>query len=211
MTDISGEKTHARLLTALIEDLLRQCNCQLTDIQAIAVAKGPGSYTGLRIGVSVTKGLCFALDKPLISVGTLEAMACQVIDYQSDDNLLFCPMLDARRMEVYAAVYNASLETILPVSAVIVDESSFVEILSDKKILFFGNGAAKCQPVLGHQPNALFLENIFPSARQIGKLATGKFKQNIFEDVAYFEPFYLKEFLGNVSNKQRMEMENKNL
>jgi tRNA threonylcarbamoyladenosine biosynthesis protein TsaB len=196
-----GDKSHSRNLTLLIQQVLSLSGYTLAQLDAVAVGKGPGSYTGLRIGVSTAKGICFALDKPLIGVPTLECMALQVQDYLTDPQLLFCPMLDARRMEVYCALYRQSLETVLPVSAVIVAEGSFSEQLTGHKVVFFGNGAPKCRSLLEKHPNAQFAEGVYPSARYTGKLAWYRFKKQQFEDLAYFEPFYLKEFIATRPSK----------
>ncbi|MBC8109584.1 MAG: tRNA (adenosine(37)-N6)-threonylcarbamoyltransferase complex dimerization subunit type 1 TsaB [Verrucomicrobia bacterium] len=200
ISEIISQKNHSSLITVLIENLVKNCGFTLADLSAVAVAKGPGSYTGLRIGVSTAKGLCFALKKPLVAVNTLEAMTLQVIDYQPEYGYLFCPMLDARRMEVFCAVFESDLETVLPTSAVIIDENAFAEQLADYQVLFFGNGAEKCRQYAGDWQRATFLNNIHPSAKQVGILATRRFEKQQFEDLAYFEPFYLKEFVGNLSN-----------
>lgn len=187
------EKSHSSLLAVLINDILKQCDFLMDEISAFAVSLGPGSYTGLRIGVSTVKGLSYGLDKPVIGVNTLEAMAygCHNFNY---DNALLCPMIDARRMEVYCLLMNHRLELVEPTQAKIIDEHSFADYLAKGKVLFFGNGAGKCREVLQHQQNALFIDGINPSAMHIGYIASRKFKDNIFEDVAYFEPFYLKDF-----------------
>lgn len=191
--DIHLEKSHSGLLHVMIADLLKYCGVEKNQLAAIAVAKGPGSYTGLRIGVSAAKGLCFALDIPLIAIETLEAMALGVRQYTTE-NVGLCPMIDARRMEVYCQIRNQEMELILPTSAVVVDEHSFQEYMAQQKILFFGDGAAKCKPILSHSPNAFFLSDIHPSAANVGALATEKYAKKEFEDVAYFEPYYLKDF-----------------
>jgi tRNA threonylcarbamoyladenosine biosynthesis protein TsaB len=193
-----NEKSASGLLTPIIEQLLKNCNLKPADLLAVAVAKGPGSYTGLRIAVSTAKGLCFAIDKPLIAVNTLEAMALQINNYFPND-YLFCPMLDARRMEVYCAIYSHQMEVLEDTNAKVIDESSFSELLSEKSVVFFGDGAAKCNETLGNNSNAIFLENqIFPSAETVGKLAFKSYKKGQFENLVTFEPFYLKDFIGNV-------------
>lgn len=195
---------HSELLTVFIEDLFKENNLNMAGIDAVAVSKGPGSYTGLRIGVSVAKGLCYALDKPLLGIGSLEGMGTHVANYskefygsESGEELLFCPMIDARRMEVYTALYNANGEEVLPVSAKIIDENSFSDYLKDKKVLFFGNGAAKCKEALGHK-NAIFKGPAKTSAAFMQNMAEVKFSKKEFEDVAYFEPYYLKDFVATV-------------
>ena len=194
------EKSHSSLLAILISDILKQCDFLMDEISAFAVSMGPGSYTGLRIGASTVKGLSYGLDKPVIAVNTLEAMAygCNRFNY---DQALLCPMIDARRMEVYCLLMNHRLEIIEETHARIMDEHSFAGYLSDKKILFFGNGADKCREVLRHRQHAAFLEGINPSAMHIGCIASQKFEQKIFEDVAYFEPFYLKDFKAGKPKK----------
>ncbi len=204
--DLFTERTSSSLLTTLINNVVEHTGHQLSDLDAIAVAKGPGSYTGLRIAVATAKGLCFALDKPLLAVNTLNAMSEQVrtahtlmrITLKPALNpVFFCPMIDARRMEVYCAMYDAGGVEMLPTTANVIDAESFAEELERGTVLFFGDGAAKCQPVLGHHANARFLEPIIhPSARTVGVLAYAAFREGRFEDLATFEPFYLKEFIG---------------
>ena len=196
---------HSELLTVFIEELFKENHLEMKNIDAVAVAKGPGSYTGLRIGVSVAKGLCYALEKPLIAISTLDAIGIFIsqnseqFNMESEDpkNLLFCPMIDARRMEVYTALYNSKGEQMEPVSAKIIDENSFSDTLKESKIAFFGNGAAKCAKALNHS-NALFYGPLKASARFMVKLAEKKYNKKEFENVAYFEPFYLKNFVATV-------------
>ena len=196
--------SHSEKLTVFIEELFNKSNFSVKDLSAVAVSKGPGSYTGLRIGVSVAKGLCYGLNIPLISVGSLDSLASQAIeDYKQTsktkqlENVLFCPMIDARRMEVYTALYNYKGEPIQPVSAQIIGEKSFSDYLESNKILFFGNGASKCSKYLNHS-NALFQGPLKASARFMQNLANKKYNKNEFEDVAYFEPFYLKNFVATI-------------
>lgn len=203
---------HSELLTVFIEEIFKENNLDMKSIDAIAVAKGPGSYTGLRIGVSVAKGLCYALDKPLIAISTLDAMGIYAsrnpkefgIENDDTENQLFCPMIDARRMEVYTALYNLNGEQLEPVSAKIIDENSFSEKLEESKIAFFGNGAAKCKKALTH-PNALFAGPLKASARFMINLAEEKHNKQEFENVAYFEPFYLKNFIATVPKNKIIE------
>lgn len=191
-----NEKSASGLLTPIIEQLLKNCELKPTDLQAVAVAKGPGSYTGLRIAVSTAKGLCFAIDKPLISINTLEAMTLQIKNYYPN-NYIFCPMLDARRMEVYCAIYSQSLEVLEETNAKVIVESSFSNLLNEKSVVFFGDGAAKCKEILGNNPNAIFLENqIFPNAVTVGQLAFEYYENSLFENLVTFEPYYLKDFIG---------------
>ena len=150
---------------------------------------------------SSAKGLCYGLEKPLIAVDTLKALALSVINSlplveDLGEATLFCPMIDARRMEVYTALYNSNLEMIEPISAKIIDESSFVKVLEEHKVVFFGDGAEKCKTLLGGHKNAVFIDNVEPSAKYINQLALEKLNKQQFEDVAYFEPYYLKEFLA---------------
>lgn len=193
-----GEYSHAEKLNGFIDEVVKKAGIELNQLAAIAVSKGPGSYTGLRIGVSTAKGLCYALNKPLISVDTLQAMALKMSNVQSD---LYCPMLDARRMEVYTALYNQQNEQVKPIEAKIVDETSFNEELNYNKILFFGDGADKCKEVLARNSNATFSDEGLPSAEYINKLAYTKFLNEEFEDVAYFEPYYLKDFIATTAKK----------
>ncbi len=187
---------HAEIITLFIDELVAGAGLQYNDIAAVAVSSGPGSYTGLRIGVSTAKGLCFAMDKPLIAVETLAAMAQGVIaEGRADKHTLLCPMIDARRMEVYTAIFDAGGNVIKPTSAEIIDQDSFAEQLQQHKILFFGDGAEKCREVLSASPNALFLSGFANSATYLTKNAAEKFGKADFEDVAYFEPYYLKDFL----------------
>ena len=181
--------SHAERLHVFIEEILKKTKVKIQELHAVAVSKGPGSYTGLRIGVSTAKGLCYALGIPLIALDTLQVLAHQV----SVDNGIIVPMLDARRMEVYSAVFDKNHQKIKEVQAEIVTENSYSEI--SQTVYFIGDCQEKCQTVLT-QPNFKFLpEILFPSANQMSQLSYEKFNQNDFEDVAYFEPFYLKDFL----------------
>ena len=189
------------MLTTLIKNAVEHAGYDLKDLDAIVIAKGPGSYTGLRVGISTAKGLCYALDKPLIAINTLEAMSLQVIPFFSKD-MLFCPMIDARRMEVYAAVFNSESTFVMETKAVIMDENSFGDLLQNNKIVFFGDGAEKCRKLLSENKNAIFLdEDIRPSAKTIGRLALKSFAESHFEDLAGFEPYYLKDFMTPPSRK----------
>jgi tRNA threonylcarbamoyladenosine biosynthesis protein TsaB len=192
--ELHSEKSHSEQLTVLIEQICKQNNILLKDISAVAVSKGPGSYTGLRIGTATAKGLCFALQKPLVAVNTLEAMVWQISAWVEPETLL-CPMIDARRMEVYCLLANTKKEILEPTQALIVEPHSFEKYLSEQKIIFFGNGAKKCKDILKH-PNAIFWENLYPSARSVGQIAWQKYQQAEFENLIYFEPFYLKDFVS---------------
>jgi len=188
------------MLTTLMRDSVTHAGFELSDIDAIVVAKGPGSYTGLRVGVSTAKGLCYALDKPLIAINTLQAMALQLAPFFPGH--LFCPMIDARRMEVYAAVLDENNAFIQETQAVIMNETSFQDLLATHKVIFFGDGAAKCKPILEKHSNAVFPAiDVKPSARTVGQLGTIAFQNGQFEDVASFEPYYLKNFMSPAPRK----------
>ena len=200
ISELYTEKSHSGMLTTLCENVVRYAGFSLNDLDAFAVAKGPGSYTGLRIGVSTAKGFCFALDKPLIAVNTLEAMAYQLKDFYDETHLL-CPMIDARRMEVYCQILDNQMNVISETEAKIINDSSFSKILNEKKIVFFGDGATKCRAEISHK-NAVFLNTeIHPSAKTVGLVATKSFEKSLFENVVTFEPFYLKDFVGTQPKK----------
>lgn len=198
--ELNQRNVHAEVLTLFIEAVFKQAGKQYADLDAVAVSSGPGSYTGLRIGVSTAKGLCYALDKPLIAVETLKAMADGMIDQLKDKlspGSLLCPMIDARRMEVFTAVFDVSGIKIMPTAAEIIDENSFDGLLKEHTIYFFGDGAEKCRQTLTH-PNAIFIEGYLNAAEDMTIAAMEKFNSSDFEDVAYFEPYYLKEFIAGV-------------
>lgn len=201
-SDFNG-MNHAALLSLFIQealDLLKEKNLKL---DAVAVSSGPGSYTGLRIGVSTAKGLCYGLGIPLISVSTLEIMALIAMNQMAelDSNTLFCPMIDARRMEVYAALYDSELTEIRDIQADIIEEQSYKSILDKKIVYFFGNGMEKCKELLTHS-NSRFLSDIHPLAINMINLSIQAYEGKIFEDIAYFEPFYLKEFQATTPRKK---------
>ena len=200
--ELFTERTSSAMLTTLISNVVEHTGHTLNELDAVAVAKGPGSYTGLRIAVSTAKGLCFSLDKPLLAINTLAAMIEQIRAFYPPTYTL-CPMIDARRMEVYCAFYGASDgRELQPTAAVIINEQSFSERLAEGPVVFFGDGAEKCRVVLGTHPNAIFAaELIVPSARTVGKLASQAFPAGHFEDVATFEPFYLKDFMTTMPRK----------
>ncbi len=193
----NGDYSHAENLTLFIEDVLKQAQIKLSKVDAIAVSKGPGSYTGLRIGVSTAKGLCYSLDKPLIAINTLQQMALsQQPATNNQQPVLLCPMLDARRMEVYCAVYDLNGKEVKETSAEIIDEHSFADILKTNKVIFFGDGSAKCKEIVSKNSNAIFIDDVVPSAKNMIELSEQAYNAKQFEDVAYFEPFYLKDFVA---------------
>ena len=192
---------HAALLSLFIQDALDLLKKSGKKLDAVAVSSGPGSYTGLRIGVSTAKGLCYGLNIPLISVSTLEIMTIAVQKTRiADEHDLFVPMIDARRMEVYDAIFNAERQMVRDTAASIINEQSYATWLENNQLYFFGNGAAKCKQVIT-SPNATFIEDIHPLAENMIEPAMKKFQQELFEDVAYFEPFYLKEFQTTTPKK----------
>ncbi len=186
-----GEYSHAEKLHEFIKQVTDEVGIELSDIEAVAVSKGPGSYTGLRIGVSAAKGLCFALDIPLISVNTLQVLAVSI----SISEGVIIPLLDARRMEVYSSVFNSKNESLREVKAEIISEDSFKEYLNSQKVYFVGDGIEKCKGIITHE-NAMFIDDKLPSANEMASLSFEKLKKNDIEDVAYFEPFYLKDFVA---------------
>lgn len=193
------ENSHSSILTTYIQDIIIEAGKSFNDIDAVSVSKGPGSYTGLRIGVSAAKGICFAIDKPLISVNTLETMSYGFIETfkkELSEETLLCPMIDARRMEVYAAVFNHKLQCLRSTQADIVTENTYLEFVENNKVCFFGDGAFKCTEVLRNWQNAFIYENFFPSARFLAKPSYLKFCNKEFEYTAYFEPYYLKDFVA---------------
>ncbi len=189
--DYNTNYSHAERLHVFIDEILKETKTERSQLDAIAVSKGPGSYTGLRIGVSAAKGLCFALNIPLISISTLEALAHQV----DAKNGYVVPMLDARRMEVYSAIFSSSFDLERKIEAQILDENSFLDYLKLQKVHFIGNGVEKTKELIQHE-NAVFIEGKLPSAEQMSVLAYNKYKKNDIEDVAYFEPYYLKDFVA---------------
>jgi tRNA threonylcarbamoyladenosine biosynthesis protein TsaB len=191
--------SHSEQLHVFIQEVLLEASVKLSDLDAIAVSKGPGSYTGLRIGVSAAKGLCFSLDVPLISIETLKSLASQSISQDFD---YIIPLLDARRMEVYSKVFDKELNAIRETEAEIVDENSFLEFTKNGSVLLIGSGAAKCQDVIAND-NLEYNLNAVPSAEQMAQLSNDKYKSNDFEDVAYFEPYYLKDFIIQTPKKKK--------
>ena len=188
------EQSHAKLLGVFTEEAVQYARQHNIMVHAISVSSGPGSYTGLRIGVSEAKGLAFGLDAELIAIPTLKLLASKA-SKEVDSDVLLCPMIDARRMEVYTSVFDSSLNIIEPTTAKIIDKESFLKLLFNRKVAFFGDGAFKCKELITH-PNAIFLPNIHPLASGMGDLSIEAYSANNFEDVAYFEPFYLKDFVA---------------
>lgn len=205
----SREKNiHSSAITVFIDEIIKEAGLTFSSLDAISVSMGPGSYTGLRIGVSTAKGICYGAGKPLIAVGTLQSMAAGMASRflgtptasrrSPSLPVLYCPLIDAKRMEVYTCLYDSNLAPIRDILAEIITEHSFVDLLNTHRIVFAGDGAAKCRPLLGLHPNAVFLEDFYPSAAYMIKLAEERFERSEFEDVAYFEPFYLKDFIPGI-------------
>jgi tRNA threonylcarbamoyladenosine biosynthesis protein TsaB len=201
LEETSVLQSHAASLMEFISRSLGSAGISLKAIDAVAISKGPGSYTGLRIGVSTAKGLCYALDKPLIGIGTLKCMAIGMMKFSQpvEPSALFCPMIDARRMEVYTALYDSGLNEVAPVTASIIDESSFSGILAEHIVYFAGDGAEKCRVLLEVHPNARFINHEVVSAANMSLISNTAFEQGLFEDMAYFEPYYLKDFIPGKS------------
>jgi len=196
---LAAEEIHipqsaASKLATMIKEVERRSGIDLKKLNAVAVSAGPGSYTGLRIGTSTAKGICYALDIPLLSVVSLDLMAFHVSQKMPGDVFL-CPMIDARRMEVYCEVTDNTLTIIRSVEAKIIDEHSFGDLLNEKKMIFFGDGAGKCAAIIKNT-NAVFLDGIFPSAADLGRIAFQKFERGETENLVQFEPFYLKDFVA---------------
>ena len=194
--------SHASLLGVYVEQAIQWAKQQGRSLDAVAVSSGPGSYTGLRIGVSVAKGLCFGAGIPLISVPTLSLLAATAVrKMQGATDYRYCAMIDARRMEVYAALFDASLQPIRTAMADIVDAQTYASYLAEGKVCFFGDGATKCQSVIT-DANAHFLPDVYPLAAEMAPLSAQAFADKRFEDVAYFEPFYLKEFQATIAKNK---------
>ncbi|HTB52139.1 MAG TPA: tRNA (adenosine(37)-N6)-threonylcarbamoyltransferase complex dimerization subunit type 1 TsaB [Ferruginibacter sp.] len=195
----TNQTNHAGFLQVAIKDILNKANVGFTAIDAVAVTIGPGSYTGLRVGLASAKGLCYALNKPLISIGTLAVLAKSALNssaiISSEVDTLLCPMIDARRMEVFTAVFDHRLCAILPPCALVIDETSFIEMLEKNNIAFFGNGSKKWQDICHHK-NAVFIDTDINSIA-MSQLAQEKYQNEDFSDLAYTEPSYIKEFYFN--------------
>ena len=198
--DLKGP-LHAVSLGVFVDEALSFIDSHAIPLDAVAVSCGPGSYTGLRIGVSMAKGICYGRNIPLIGIPTLEVLCVPVLLYENlPEDALLCPMIDARRMEVYAAVYDRALDVKRAVAADIVDENSYLEFLNERPVYFFGNGAAKCREKITH-PNAHFIDKVHPLAKMMFPLAEKAIAKEDYKDVAYFEPFYLKEFVASTPKK----------
>lgn len=198
------DKSHASLLTVFIEELLSEHKISAELLDAVAVSKGPGSYTGLRIGVSTAKGICYGAGIPLLAVSTLKSMYHGIVDkyhdYPGINNTLICPMIDARRMEVYSSVFNYEGEEVRGVKAEIINNESFGDLLKQSPVLFFGNGATKCKELIKH-PDAIFEDGYELSAVSLALPAQIALENKKFEDIAYFEPYYLKDFVATIPRK----------
>jgi tRNA threonylcarbamoyladenosine biosynthesis protein TsaB len=194
-------RNHAEHLASMVDEALSFTDSHAIPFDAVAVSCGPGSYTGLRIGVSMAKGVCYGRDLKLVSVPTLELMCVPLLlGEKIEEGALLCPMLDARRMEVYAALYDRALKPVREVSADVVDQDTYREWLDRQPVCFFGNGAKKCMDVINH-PNARYIDGVEPLAKWMMPLAERRFLQEQFEDVAYFVPFYLKDFVAKMPKK----------
>ena len=203
MQESHTQNSHAEQISLFSQKVVTDAGLKFSDLDAVSVSKGPGSYTGLRIGVSTAKGYCYGLDIPLISINTLTTMAAgmktQLKNKNYSSNTLFCPMIDARRMEVYTALFSNDIGVVEEVSAKIINSKSFENKLSEYQLIFAGDGAQKCKEVLQHQPNAIFYDDFYPSASYQSKIAEQKYLEKDFENTAYFEPLYLKEFVAGIS------------
>lgn len=198
--DHSGPN-HAVSLGVFVDEALSFTDNHAIPLGAVAVSQGPGSYTGLRIGVSMAKGICYGRDVPLLAVPTLEVMAVPVLlNHEIEEDALLCPTIDARRMEVYSAIYDRALKPLRETRADVVDGDTYREFLDNHPVYFFGNGAAKCMETINH-PNAHLIEGIEPLAKYMFPLAERKWVQKEYEDVAYFVPFYLKDFVAKMPKK----------
>ncbi|MDB4655242.1 tRNA (adenosine(37)-N6)-threonylcarbamoyltransferase complex dimerization subunit type 1 TsaB [Flavobacteriales bacterium] len=194
---------HSEKLVVYIDEALKEAGLKPSDLDAICVTKGPGSYTGLRIGVSAAKGLCYGLEIPLLSVGSLESMAYWAkVNFEKEvaDTGILCPMIDARRMEVYTQLFDSELNPLNEVAAEIIDEQNFSAELENSRVIFFGDGAMKCSETIKHR-NAIFLNDFKTSSQGMIQLAETKLGRNQTEDVAYFEPYYLKDFVAGKPKK----------
>lgn len=202
LQEIHSNRTHARLVTVMIERLLQDLDLRPADLSAVAVAKGPGSYTGLRVGVSVAKGLCMALDIPLLSVGSLEALAMSVTDFAHSIQAWICPMIDARRMEVFTQLFDTQGHAQAEAEAKIMEDDAFADLLAQRKVIFVGDGAEKCRALFAGNANAIVLGARLSSAAYMGAVAHRRLLAGEVEDLVTFEPFYLKEFVATLAKKK---------
>lgn len=186
------ERSHSKLLIKLIDDTLNNNKLKIADIDIFSISKGPGSYTGLRIGLSSIKGFCYALDKPLVSINTLKILAISALENIDDKDFILCPMIDARRMEVYTKSFDHNLNELSNDQAIILEKDTF-ENFKDKKVYFFGDGSDKYKKIVNRK-NFIFLDNINPDSKFMGKLSYDKFINRNFEDLSSFEPNYIKDF-----------------
>lgn len=206
LSESSEGQNHAKLLSVFADKVMKQCGKKFNQLSAVAVSQGPGSYTGLRIGVSLAKGICYANHLPLIAISPLKAMSYYVIANKEkllpvgQGDTYFAPMIDARRMEVYTALFNEENKTIEDVEAKIIDSNSYNDVLDKNTVIFFGNGSSKCSKLIKH-PNATFLSGISTSAQFMCSLSQQAYENNNFVDLAYFEPFYLKDFIAGKPRK----------
>ncbi len=199
MRETEGQNAHSEKITNFIREVMEEAKIDYPQLDAVAVSQGPGSYTGLRIGVSTAKGICYAADLPLMAIDTLEAMAYGMKDKlgsQIGPDDLLIPMIDARRMEVYASVFDANLNKINDTAALVIDENSFEDLRKDHRLWLFGDGAPKLSKLFENQPNIHIIDGFKPSAAYMKVLAERALQQQQFVDVAYFEPFYLKDFIA---------------
>ena len=199
-------QSHASLLGVFVNEMMEYARLNNLKIDAIAVSSGPGSYTGLRIGVSEAKGLSYGLGIPMIAIPTAKIMASMIRD-KADQETLLCPMIDARRMEVYATFFNQQLNVVRETSADIIESDTYDNLLDEHKIVFFGNGSAKCKEVSTH-PNAIFIDDVHPLASAMIPLAEEAYAVKDFVDSAYFEPFYLKEFVATTPKNKIINIKN---
>ena len=201
LRETEGQNAHSEKITNFIREVMEVAEIDYKQLDAVAVSKGPGSYTGLRIGVSTAKGICYAANLPLMAIDTLEAMAYGMkakLGSQITGNDLLIPMIDARRMEVYAAIFDANLNKINDTAALVIDENSFEELLKEHRLWLFGDGAPKLKKVFENQPNISIIDGFKPSAAFMLPLADKALREQDFVDVAYFEPFYLKDFIAGI-------------
>ncbi len=201
--ELNSANSHAEILNGYIQEVIAESKHSLSDLEAVAVSEGPGSYTGLRIGVSTAKGLCYSLDIPLINISTLQSLAFFTLEnieqaIAEKENTILCPMIDARRMEAYTAHFNNKIKDVRKVEAEVIDENTYKELLKNNTFVFSGDGSGKYQDFYNNHPNAYFYTEILPSARGMIVLAEDKFNAKDFADLAYFEPFYLKTFVAGI-------------